>query len=417
MTQHAMGPGSLDTDVERIREEFPALHQKVHGKPLVWLDNAATTQKPYAVIDSMNRFYSEDNANVHRGVHALSERSTRAFEAARERVGKFLNAAETREIILLRGTTEAINLVANAWGTKNLREGDEIVISGMEHHADIVPWQMACERTGALLRVIPLNERGELILEEAEKIIGPKTKLVGCVHVSNALGTVNPVKEIAKLAHAQGALMLVDGAQATAHVPVDVRDIDADFYAFSGHKVYGPTGVGALYGKAAILEAMPPWMGGGDMIRSVTFEKTTYAGIPAKFEAGTPNVAGVIGLGAALEWYTAHDRAEVWAREDELLRYGTQKLLEEVPGLRMVGTAAHKVAVMSFVIDGVHPHDLGTILDRQGVAIRTGHHCAQPVMQFFRIPATARASLGIYNSKEDVDRLVEALKHAVKVMR
>lgn len=414
---HAIGPGMLDTDVERIREEFPALHQKVHGKPLVWLDNAATTQKPYAVIDSMNRFYSEDNANVHRGVHALSERSTRAFEAARERVGKFLNAAETREIVLLRGTTEAINLVANAWGTKNLRDGDEVVISGMEHHADIVPWQMACERTGAKLRVLPLNERGELVLEEAEKIIGPKTKLVGCVHVSNALGTVNPVKELAKLAHAQGALMLVDGAQATAHVPVDVRDIDADFYAFSGHKVYGPTGVGALYGKAAILEAMPPWMGGGDMIRSVTFEKTTYAGLPAKFEAGTPNVAGVIGLGAALEWYMAHDRAEIWAREDELLRYGTQKLVDEVPGLRMVGTAASKVAVMSFVIDGVHPHDLGTILDRQGVAIRTGHHCAQPVMQFFRIPATARASLGIYNSKEDVDRLVEALKQAVRVMR
>jgi len=410
------GPGELESDTARIREAFPALHQQVHGHPLVWLDNAATTQKPWAVIDAMDRFWREDNANVHRGVHALSARATAGFEAARGTVREFLNARENREVVFVRGVTEAVNLVANAWGNANVREGDEIVLTHMEHHSNIVPWQMLAERKGAKIRVIPIDDRGQLRMDEAAKIIGPKTKVVAAVHVSNALGTVNPIRELADLAHANGAVILVDGAQATAHVPVDVQALDADFYAISGHKVYAPTGIGALYGKASLLSAMPPWMGGGDMIRSVTFEKTTYADIPARFEAGTPNVGGAIGLGAALQWFRAQDPESSFAREDELLAYGTAKLLE-IDGLRLVGTAKHKVAVLGFVIDGVHPHDIGTIVDTMGVAIRTGHHCAQPVMGHFGVPATARASLGIYNTADDLDRLVDALRHAVKVMR
>ncbi len=406
----------MNFDVERERARFPALHQQVWNKPLTWLDSAATTQKPDVVIDAEAAFYREDNANVHRGVHALSARATQKFEAGRDKIAKFLGAAESREIVLLRGTTEAVNLVANTWGTANVKAGDEIAISGMEHHSNIVPWQMLCQRTGATLRVLPYDDRGVLDLDAARTIIGPKTKLVGCVHVSNALGTVNPVRDLAALAHAQGAVMLVDGAQATAHVPVDVVGMDIDFYAMSGHKVYAPTGIGALYGKAKLLEAMPPWQGGGDMIRSVTFEKTLYAAIPAKFEAGTPNVAGVIALGVALDYLGSLDREAMYAHEDDVLAYGTERLLE-IPGLRMVGTAPQKVGVLSFVIDGVHPHDLGTILDRHGIAIRTGHHCAQPVMAHFKIPATARASLGLYNTRADIDRLIDGLLAAIKVLR
>lgn len=403
-------------DARELRSKFPALHQNVHGLPLVWLDNAATTQKPEEVISKEADYYRFDNANVHRGVHALSARSTEQFEAARSTIARFLGTPDPREIVLLRGTTEAINLVANTYGVVHLREGDEIVISGMEHHSNIVPWQLLAARTGAVLRVIPFDSHGTLDLEAATQLIGPRTKIVGCVHVSNALGTINPIAELARLAHAQGAVILVDGAQAVAHVPVDVKALDVDFYAFSGHKAYGPTGIGALYGKKALLDAMPPWMGGGDMIRSVTFEKTSYAPVPAKFEAGTPNVAGVIALGAALNFLMSVDRPAMYAYEDELLAYGTERLLE-IPGLRMIGDSPHKVAVMGFVIDGVHPHDLGTILDRHGVAIRTGHHCAQPVMQTFGVPATARASLGLYNVREDLDRLIEALHGAIKVLR
>lgn len=408
--------GELELELERIRADFPALHQRVHGNPLVWLDSAATTQKPWPVVDAMERFYREDNANVHRGVHALSERATRAFEDAREKVRRFLNAKEAREILFVRGTTEAINLVANAWGNANVHAGDEVLISGMEHHSNIVPWQMLCERTGANLKVIPINARGELVLEELDRRIGPRTKLVAVVHVSNALGTVNPIAEIARVAHAHGAKVLVDGAQATAHLPIDVQALDVDFYACSAHKVYGPTGIGALYGKAAILEAMPPWMGGGDMIRSVTFEKTTYADIPARFEAGTPNVAGAIGFGAAIDYVENIRTILPGDHEQDLLAYGTERL-KEVPGLRMIGTAATKIAILGFIIEGIHPHDLGTVLDREGIAIRTGHHCAQPVMKFFDIPATARASLGVYNRQSDIDRLVDALQKALGILK
>lgn len=401
--------------IDAIRAEFPTLHQQVHGHPLTWLDSAATTQKPVSVIEAMDRYYREDNANVHRGVHELSARSTASFEAAREGIRRFLGAREARECIFVRGTTEGINLVANTWGTRNVREGDEILISGMEHHSNIVPWQMLAERTGAKVRAIPIDEHGALRMDEFERLLTERTKIVAVMQVSNALGTVNPIRRITEMAHAKGAIVVVDGAQATAHVPVDVQALDADFYAMSAHKMYGPTGIGVLYGKAALLEAMPPWQGGGDMIRSVTLEKTTYAPIPAKFEAGTPNVAGVIGLGAAVAFM---ERVASFAETHEaaLLRYGHDRL-PEVPGLRFVGTAPGKVAILSFVIDRVHPHDLGTILDRHGVAIRTGHHCAQPVMQFYKIPATARASLGVYNTTEDIDRLVDALQQAVKVLR
>lgn len=402
-------------DLAAIRAQFPALHQDVHGKPLVWLDTAATSQKPQGVIDAVAHYYAHDNANVHRGVHALAERATRAFEDARTTTARFLNAAEAREVIFTRGTTEAINLVANSFGA-SLRAGDEIILSNLEHHSNIVPWQLLRERTGIAIRVIPINDAGELDLDAFRALLSERTRLVSVVHVSNALGTVNPIAEIVRLAHAAGAKVLVDGAQALSHVPVDVQALDVDFYAFSGHKAYAPTGIGGLYGKAALLSAMPPWMGGGDMIDRVTFEYTTFAEIPARFEARTPNVGGAVGLGAALKWVEANVRPAAFAHEDDVLRYGTAAL-QAIPGLRIVGTAAQKVAVLSFVVDGVHPHDLASVLDRQGVAIRTGHHCTQPLMDRLGVTATARASLGCYSGRSDVDRLVVALEKAIHLLR
>jgi len=399
-------------DPRRIREEFPALHQQVHGRPLVFLDSAASAQKPRAVLDALLRVYSHDYANIHRGVYELSQRATAAFEAAREKVQRFLGAAEAREIVFVRGTTEAINLVASSFGRANVGEGDEVLVTHMEHHSNIVPWQLLCQERGARLRVAPVDDRGELRLEELEKLLTPRTRIAAVTHVSNALGTVNPVREIARLAHAQGIPVLVDGAQAVPHGRVDVRELDCDFYAFSGHKLFGPSGVGVLYGKARHLEAMPPYQGGGEMILDVRFEGTTFKGIPHKFEAGTPDIAGVVGLGAALDWLSALDREAVAAFEHELLEYGSEAL-SSVPGLRLVGTAREKIAVLSFVLDGIHPHDIGTILDREGVAVRTGHHCAQPLMERFGVPATARASLALYNSREDLDALVRGL-HRVR---
>lgn len=396
-------------DVERTRCDFPILARPVRGKKLIYFDSAATTQKPRQVSESMARFFDQENANVHRGVHFLSERATEAYEGARERVRRFLNASSSQEIVFVRGTTEALNLVAFTFGKQRVGPGDEVLLTAMEHHSNIVPWQMLCEEKGAKLVVAPIDDRGVLLLDELERRIGPRTKILAVTHVSNALGTVNPVKEIVAMAHAHGVPVVVDGAQGAAHVPADVRDLDCDFYAFSGHKLYGPTGIGVLYGKAGHLEAMPPWQGGGDMILSVTFEKTTYNEVPYKFEAGTPNMAGAIGLGAALDWLEALPRAEAWAHEDELLAYG-MKLLGEIPGLRIIGTAPHKSAVMSFVFEDIHPHDIGTVLDREGIAIRTGHHCAQPLMQRYGVAATARASLGIYNTRQEIDALAEALE-------
>jgi len=399
-------------DVEKIREDFPVLKQTIHGKPLVYLDSAATAQKPHAVIDAIRKFHEVDCANIHRGVHELSQRSTAAYEETRARMKRFLNARSKTELIFVRGTTEAINLVASSWGHKNVREGDEIVISAMEHHSNIVPWQMLCEATGAKLRVIPMNDRGELLMEEYEKLLNPRTKMVAVAHVSNALGTINPVKEIIALAHRAGALALVDGAQAAPHMRVDVQALDADFYAVSGHKMVGPTGIGILFGKSKLLNAMPPYQGGGDMIKSVTFEKTTYNDLPYKFEAGTPNIAGGIGLGAAVDYLSGVGLDRIAAYEHELLVYGTHAL-EQIPGLRMIGTAREKAAVLSFVIEGIHPHDIGTVLDRLGIAVRTGHHCAQPVMDRFGVPATTRASLAFYNTRREIDALVAGI-HKVK---
>jgi cysteine desulfurase/selenocysteine lyase len=399
-------------DVGKVREDFPILHRQVNGKPLVYLDNAATAQKPQVVIDTLDRFYREENSNVHRGVHFLSQRATDEYEMARVKVQRFLNAAEPREIIFVRGTTEGINLVASSFGRSKVRAGDEILISAMEHHSNIVPWQMLCEEKGAVLRVIPINDSGELRLEEFEKLLSPKTRLVALVHLSNALGTLNPVRPIIEMAHRRGIPVLLDGAQAAPHLKVDVRELDCDFYAFSGHKLYGPTGIGVLYGKARLLEAMPPYQGGGEMISSVTFEKTTYNTIPNKFEAGTPHVAGAVGLAAAIDYLSALDREAVEAYEHELLAYATEAL-RQIPGLRIIGTAREKAGVISFVLDGIHPHDIGTIVDQEGIAIRTGHHCAQPVMDRFGVPATARASLAFYNTKEEIDALVSSL-HKVK---
>ncbi|MGD0666016.1 MAG: cysteine desulfurase [Bryobacteraceae bacterium] len=401
-------------DVESIREDFPVLKQTIHGKPLVYLDNAATAQKPYAVIEAIRKFYEVDCANIHRGVHELSQRSTAAYEATRAKMKRFLNARSKSELIFVRGTTEGINLVASSWGRKFVREGDEIVISGMEHHSNIVPWQMLCEAAGAKLRVIPIDDRGELILEEYARLLNPRTRLVAVTHVSNALGTINPVKEIVAMAHRAGALALVDGAQAAPHLKVDVQALDADFYALSGHKVVGPTGIGILYGKSKLLNAMPPYQGGGDMIKTVTFEKTTYADLPYKFEAGTPNIAGGIGLGAAVDYLGRTGLDRIAAYEHELLVYGTQAL-EQIPGLRMIGTAREKAAVLSFVIDGIHPHDIGTVLDRLGIAVRTGHHCAQPVMDRFGVPATTRASLAFYNTRREIDALAAGLRKVKEI--
>ncbi len=399
-------------DVHAIRADFPILKQRVRGKPLVYLDNAATSQKPQAVIDAVVRFYTEDCANIHRGVHLLSERATRAYEGARDTVRRFINAREAREIIFVRSSTEAVNLVAASYGRQHVRAGDEVVITCMEHHSNIVPWQMLCEEKGAFLRVAPINDAGELLLDEFEGLLNPRTRLVAVVHVSNALGTINPVREVIALAHRQGVPVLLDGAQAVPHLAVDVQELDCDFYTLSGHKVFGPTGIGALYGKAELLEAMPPYQGGGDMISSVTFERTIYNKLPYKFEAGTPNIAGPIGLAAALDYLTALGIENVAAYEHGLLEYATRRALE-VPGVRLVGTAREKASVLSFVMEDAHPHDIGTILDQEGIAVRTGHHCAQPVMQRFGIPATARASFAFYNTREEADALVNAL-HRVR---
>ena len=401
-------------DVARIREDFPILRQTVNGKPLVYLDNAATSQKPQAVIDALVRYYSTENSNVHRGVHTLSQMATDDYEAARSKVQRFINAGDEREIIFVRGTTEGINLVAQTFGRQNIKEGDEIVISALEHHSNIVPWQILCEESGAKLRVIPINDAGELLLDEYEKLLNPRTRLVSILHVSNALGTIIPVKKIVEIAHNQGIPVLLDGAQAAPHCPVDVRDLDCDFYVFSGHKLYGPTGIGVLYGKAERLEAMPPYQGGGEMIKSVTFEKTIYNTLPHKFEAGTPNIAGSIGLGAAIDYVTDLGLDRISAYEHGLLEYGT-KLLSGLSNVRMIGTAKEKSGILSFVMDGVHPHDIGTILDAEAVAVRTGHHCAQPVMERFGVPATARASLAFYNTKEDIDALIKGIDRVIEV--
>jgi cysteine desulfurase/selenocysteine lyase len=401
-------------DVEKIRREFPILHQKVHGHPLVYLDNAATSQKPRAVIDAIAHYYERGNANIHRGVHYLSEHATTEHEAARRTVQQFLNAADKREIIFVRSATEGINLVAHSYGRTHVNAGDEVLITAMEHHSNIVPWQILCEEKGAHLRVLPINERGELRLDELPKLLTAKTKLFAFTHVSNALGTINPVKHMIELAHSRGIPVLIDGAQAAPHLKIDVQELDADFYVFSGHKVYGPTGIGVLYGKRDLLEAMPPYQGGGDMIRSVTFEKTLYNDLPYKFEAGTPDIAGAIGLGAALNYIERLGLDNIAAHEHGLLTYGTEALTA-VPGVRIIGTAPNKAAVISFVIEGIHPHDIGTILDREGIAVRTGHHCAQPVMQFFRVPATARASFGLYNTRAEIDRLVKGIEKVKEV--
>jgi cysteine desulfurase/selenocysteine lyase len=403
-------------DVEAVRRDFPILSRMVHGKPLVYLDNAATSQKPQAVIDAVVEFYRTENSNVHRGVHLLSEQATRDYENARSRVRAFINAADEREIIFVRGTTEGINLVAQTWGRTHVGRGDEVLISGLEHHSNIVPWQMLCEERGALLRVAPINEQGELRVEAVAELLGPRTRIVAVSHVSNALGSVNPVREIVELAHEKNILVLVDGAQAVQHRPVNVRQLGCDFYAFSGHKMYGPTGIGILYGKAALLESMPPFQGGGDMISSVTFEKTTYNRLPYKFEAGTPNIAGGIALGAAIDYLESVGLDRIAAYEADLLDYGT-RALSSLPAVRIIGTAREKASVLSFVVEGIHPHDIGTILDQEGIAIRTGHHCAQPVMDFFKIPATARASLALYNTRDEIDALVAGLHKVIEVFR
>ncbi len=401
-------------DVERVRRDFPNLHVNVHGRPLVYLDNAASTHKPASVIERLERFYSSEYSNVHRGVHMLSQIATMEFEGARERVRRFLGAESEKEIIFTRGTTEAINLVANAFARTRLGEGDEVLISTIEHHSNIVPWQMACEATGATLRVIPITDEGEIIFEEFEKLLSSRTKIVSIVHVSNALGTVNPVRRIIEAAHAIGVPVLVDGAQSIQHVPIDVRELDCDFFAFSGHKLYGPTGIGVLYGKRALLEEMPPWQGGGDMILSVSFDRTLYNELPYKFEAGTPNIAGAIGLAAAIDYFTSLDMESMVAHEQDLLGYATERLAS-VQGLRIIGTAREKASVVSFMLCAVHPHDIGTILDQDGVAIRAGHHCAQPTMQRLGIPATARASFSFYNTRSDVDALVASVEHVLDI--
>lgn len=396
------------SDVNHWRNDFPVLREEVHGKPLVYLDNAATTQKPQSVIDAELAFYSHANSNVHRGVHTLSQRATDQYEAARDKVRRFINADSTQEIVFVRGTTEAINLVAQSYARPRLTADDNIIVSAMEHHSNIVPWQMACAQTGAELRVAPINDAGELDLDMFAKLIGPHTKLVAITHLSNALGNITPVAGIIELAHAQGVPVLLDGAQAIAHLGVDVRALDCDFYAFSGHKIFGPTGIGALYGKAALLDAMPPYQGGGDMIRSVTFGETLYNELPYKFEAGTPNIAGAIGLGAALDYVSAIGLPTIAAHEQDLLDYATG-LAAGIKGLKIIGTAMHKASILSFTLDGIHPHDIGTILDHDGVAIRAGHHCAMPLMQRFGISGTARASFSLYNTRAEVDTLVAGL--------
>ena len=405
----AVEAAHLQFDVARWREDFPILKQTVHGKPLAYLDNAATSQKPASVIDCENRYYTTLNANVHRGIHFLSQRATDAFEAAREKVRAFINAADTKEIVFTRGTTEAINLVAQSYGRSRFKAGDEILVTEMEHHSNIVPWQLLCEQTGARLRVVPIDDAGVLRMNELEALVNPRTRLVAIAHVSNALGTVNPVRRIIELAHAVGAPVLVDGAQAAPHLKVDVRALDCDFYTFSGHKLYGPTGIGVLYGKFALLDAMPPYQGGGDMISRVTFEKTSYNALPFKFEAGTPNIAGTIGLAAAIDYVEGIGLDAIAAHENDLLDYATRRA-GELSGLTLIGTARDKASILSFTLEGIHPHEIGTILDHRGIAIRTGHHCAMPVMDHFGVPATARASFALYNTRNEVDALIEGVR-------
>jgi len=399
-----------------IRNQFPLLKQLENGHPLVYLDNGATSQKPQVVIDRITQYYVAENANVHRGVYGLSERATEAYEGSREKIRQFLNAASTKEVIFVRGTTEAINLVAQTWGRQNLQAGDEVLITEMEHHSNIVPWQMLRDALGVVLKVLPINDLGEISLKDFEQYLTAKTKLVSVVHMSNALGTINPVKAMTEMAHNVGAVVLVDGAQAVPHMTVDVQDIGCDFYAFSGHKVYGPTGIGVLYGKEALLEAMPPYQGGGDMIYSVTFEETQYKVLPYKFEAGTPNMAGVMGLGAAIDFVNKIGLANITAYEQTLLQEATKKL-SDIPGLKVIGQAADKGAVISFVIEGAHPHDMATLMDQEGVAVRASHHCAMPVMQRFQVPATIRASFGVYNHSADIDRLIAAIYESLDMLR
>ncbi len=411
---HAAAATASAFDVEKIRGDFPLLHQRVHGKPLVYLDNAATTQKPLSVIEALEHYYRHDNSNIHRGVHALSERATEQYEKVRSAAQRFLNARDLKEIIFVRGTTEAINLVAQSYGRKHVAPGDEVLITAMEHHSNIVPWQILCEEKGAKLRVAPINDRGELLLDEFERLLGPKTRIAAVTHLSNALGTINPVREMVRMAHARNVPVLVDGAQAAPRMPVDVQALDCDFYALSGHKMYGPTGIGVLYGKAELLAAMPPYQGGGDMIASVSFDKTVYNRLPYKFEAGTPNIGDTIALGAAIAYLENLGLENVERHEHDVLSYAT-RALEAIPGVNIVGTAREKSGVLSFTMEGIHPHDIGTILDREGIAVRTGHHCAQPVMQRFGIPATARASFGLYNTREEVDALVAGIHKVVEV--
>jgi len=409
-------PRASAYDVESIRRDFPILSLQVYGKPLVYLDNAASAQKPASVIEAEREVYERCYANIHRGVHYLSVHATDAYDASREKARAFLNAAETHEIVFVRGTTEAVNLVAQTWGRANVRAGDEILITALEHHSNIVPWQMLCEEKGARLAVAPILDSGEVDIEALARLLTPRTRMVSIAHLSNALGTVLPVARIVELSHAAGALVFVDGAQAVPRMPVDVRALGVDFYAFSSHKIYGPTGVGVLYGRAEILDAMPPYQGGGDMIRSVTFEKTTYNSLPYKFEAGTPNIAGGIAFGAALDYVTRVGLSRIEAHEHDLLAYATESL-SAIPELRIVGTAREKAGVLSFVLDGVHPHDIGTVLDREGIAVRTGHHCAQPVMDRFGLPATARASFGLYNTREEVDALAGGIRTVLRMFR
>jgi cysteine desulfurase / selenocysteine lyase len=404
----------LEWDVERIRQDFPVLRQSVNGRPLVYLDNGASSQVPQVVIDRGSRYLEEEHSNIHRGVHYLSQRATTAYEGAREKVKRFINARESKECIFVRGCTEGINLVMHGYGRKFVGAGDEVVISEMEHHSNIVPWQMLCEEKGARLRVIPMNDAGELLLDEYDALLNERTKIVAVTHISNALGTINPIKEMIATAHKHGIPVLIDGAQGAPHVAVDVQDLDCDFYVFSGHKIFAPTGSGVIYGKQEWLEQMSPFQGGGDMIRKVTFEKTTYAGLPNKFEAGTPAIASQIGLGAAIDYLNSIGREHAFAYEHELLRYATERL-SSIEGVRIIGTAREKASVLSFTIDEVHPHDIGTILDQEGIAVRAGHHCAQPVMQHFKVPATARASFAFYNTKAEVDALAAAIEKVIEV--
>jgi cysteine desulfurase/selenocysteine lyase len=402
-------------DVYEVRKQFPVLNREVKGHPLVYFDNAATSQKPQVVIDALVNYYTGYNANIHRGIHTLAEEATAAFESTREAVQQFIHASSREEIIFTRGTTEGINLVASTWGRQHVQENDEIIISAMEHHSNIVPWQILCEEKKAILKVIPVDDKGELEMDAYKKLLSPKTRIVSIVHVSNSLGTVNPVKEIIRLAHQAGAVVLVDGAQSTVHLDIDVQELDCDFFAFSSHKLYGPTGIGVLYGKRSLLESMPVFQGGGEMIKEVSFEKTSYNELPYKYEAGTPNIADTVALKAAIEFTEQIGRDKIRAHENELLRYATEKL-KEIPGLRIIGEAKEKISVVSFVIDGIHPQDIGILLDNKGIAVRTGHHCTQPLMKRFNIPGTVRASFAMYNTTEEIDSMISALKKAIKIL-